>query len=146
MTSRTLARSATGCTYVLVFETGDEVMEGLTGWCREQRITAARLTAIGACSDLLLGWFDLERKEYREIPVDEQVEVLSLTGDVALADGKPSVHAHVVVGSADGSTRGGHLLRAHVRPTLEVVVDETPAYLRKRHDPRSGLALIAPAA
>ncbi len=146
MTSRTLARSAMGCTYVLVFEAGDEVIEGLTGWCRENRITAARLTAIGACSEVLLGWFDRERKEYREIPVVEQVEMLSLNGDVALSDGKPAVHAHAVVGCADGSTRGGHLLRAHVKPTLEVIIDETPGYLRKRHDPESGLALIAPAA
>ena len=75
-------------------------------------------------------------------PGREQVEVLSLIGDVALEDGEPKVHAHVVVGRSDGSTRGGHLIEARVRPTLEVILTESPAHLRKHHDPESGLALI----
>lgn len=119
-------------------------MEQLQEFCREQGVSAARFTAIGAFSDVTLGWFDWETKEYREIQVDEQVEVLTLAGDVALSpEGRPSVHGHLVVGRSDGTTRGGHLLRAHVRPTLELVLDETPAGLRKRHDPESGLALIS---
>ncbi len=91
---------------------------------------------------MTLGYFDWETKEYQKIPVREQVEVLSLIGDVALKDGEPKVHAHVVVGRSDGSTRGGHLLEAHVRPTLEVILTESPAHLRKQIDEESGLALI----
>ena len=91
---------------------------------------------------MTLGYFDWESKEYQKIPVREQVEVLSLIGDVALKDGEPKVHAHVVVGRSDGSTRGGHLLDAHVRPTLEVILVQSPAHLRKHHDEESGLALI----
>jgi predicted DNA-binding protein with PD1-like motif len=139
-----LSRGEHGRTVVLVFDHGDEVMETLQGWCREQAVTAARFTAIGALSDVTLGWFDWETKEYRRIEVGEQVEVLTLAGDVAVADGEPSVHAHLVMGRSDASTRGGHLLGARVRPTLELVLDEAPAHLRKRHDPESGLALIAP--
>lgn len=141
---RELSRGDHGRTVVLVFGTGDEVVDTLTGWCREQQVSAARFTAIGALSGATLGWFDWQAKAYREIPVDEQVEVLTLAGDVALADDRPAVHAHLVVGRSDGSTRGGHLIRANVRPTLELVLDESPAHLRKRHDPESGLALIAP--
>jgi predicted DNA-binding protein with PD1-like motif len=74
--------------------------------------------------------------------VEQQSEVLSLIGDVALADGKPQVHAHVVLGLSDGTTRGGHLLSAEIWPTLEVVVRETPAALRKVSHPEIGLALI----
>jgi uncharacterized protein len=94
-------------------------------------------------SGAVLGYFDWERKEYKRIPVTEQVEVVSLVGDVALdPKGEPSLHAHVVLGRSDGSTLGGHLLEAQVRPTLEVVINESPAHLRKRKDPESGLALI----
>jgi predicted DNA-binding protein with PD1-like motif len=82
----------------------------------------------------------------QQIPVDEQLEVLSLAGDVARGDGEPAVHGHIVVGRRDGSTRGGHFVDGTVRPTLELVVQETPAYLQKRHDPESGLALIDPEA
>ena len=100
------------------------------------------MTAIGAFRDATLGYFDWEAKEYLKIPVNEQVEVLSLIGDVALKDGEPKVHAHVVVGRSDGSTRGGHLIEAHVRPTLEVIVTESPVHLHKQVDEESGLALI----
>lgn len=129
-------------TYAVVFETGDEVMAGLTAFARERRLDAGRLTAIGGFSAATLGFFDVERKEFRKIPIAEQVEVLSLVGDITLDDGKPMVHAHVVVGTADGMARGGHILEAHVRPTLEVIVVESPNSLHRAYDPATGLALI----
>jgi predicted DNA-binding protein with PD1-like motif len=130
-------------TFALVFDTGDEVIAKLTNFAKENDLTAASLTAIGAFSDATLGYFDMERKEYKEIPVDEQVEVLSLVGDIAPKDdGEPQVHAHVVVGRSDGATRGGHLLEAHVRPTLEVVLVESPEHLQRRTDAETGLPLI----
>jgi uncharacterized protein len=129
-------------TWVLVFDPGDEAFGGLESFAREHNLTAASLTGIGAFREATLGYFDWESKEYEELPVAEQVEVLSLVGDVAEQDGRPTVHAHVVLGLRDGSTRGGHLLRGVVRPTLEVVLRHSPTHLRKRHDPASGLALI----
>lgn len=131
--------------YALVFDKGDEPIGELERFAREHEITAAHFTGIGAFAKVVLGYFDREKKEYEEIPIDEQVEVLSLAGDIAVADGEPKVHAHVVVGRRDGSAHGGHLLRANVWPTLEVVVTTAPAHLRKRHDPETGLALIDPA-
>ena len=106
------------------------------------QLTAARFTAIGAFSEATLGYFDAKKKAYEKIPVREQVEVLSLIGDVALDGGQPKIHAHVVVGKRDGTAHGGHLLAAHVRPTLEVMLTEAPMHLRRSFDPMSGLALI----
>lgn len=132
-------------TYVLVLETGDEAVGCIEGFARERGLAAAQLTAIGAFSDAVLGFFDWETKDYRKIPVKQQVEVVSFLGDVALGpDGKPALHPHVVVSRSDGMAMGGHLLEAHVRPTLEVVVTESPRHLHKRKDPESGLALIVP--
>jgi predicted DNA-binding protein with PD1-like motif len=131
-------------TFALVFDTGDEVVTTLTDFAKDNDLDASNLTAIGAFSDAKLGYFDMERKEYKEIPIEEQVEVLSLVGDIAPRDdGEPQVHAHVVVGRSDGTTRGGHLLEAHVRPTLEVIVTESPEHLQRRTDEETGLALIA---
>jgi predicted DNA-binding protein with PD1-like motif len=132
--------------WLLVFDAGDEAMAVLERFARDCGLSAATFSGIGAFRAVVLGYFDWERKEYLRIPVDEQVEVLAFTGDVALADGEPAVHAHVVVGTRDGSARGGHLLEGHVRPTLELLVEEAPAELRKTYDPRSGLALIDPGA
>jgi predicted DNA-binding protein with PD1-like motif len=130
-------------TFVLIFDTGDEVTSGLAEFVRSHRVGAAHFTAIGALKAVTLGYFNWEKKDYQKIPMHEQVEVLSLVGDVALGeDGKPAVHAHIVVGRSDGTAHGGHLLEAHVRPTLELVLVQSPAHLQKRHDPTSGLALI----
>ncbi|HKP17048.1 MAG TPA: PPC domain-containing DNA-binding protein [Gaiellaceae bacterium] len=136
------AKQLGGGRWVLVLDKGDEPVEELERFAREHGVTAASFTGIGAFDDVVLGYFDRERKEYAEIAVTEQVEVLSLAGDVALADGEAKVHAHVVLGKRDGTAHGGHLLRARVWPTLEVVLAESPAELRKSHDPETGLALI----
>jgi hypothetical protein len=129
--------------FALVFETSDEPMSLLARFAEERKVTAAHFTAIGAFSDAVVGYFDWQRKEYERIPVSEQVEVLSLIGDIALDQGKPKVHAHVVLGGRDARARGRHLLEAHVRPTLEVILTESPAHLVRRHDPESGIALIS---
>ena len=143
MKTKLLHESTGQRTYAVVFETGDEVMSGLLSFAKAQRLAGSHFTAIGAFQRATVGYFDWNRKDYKKIPVHEQVEVLSLIGDIAESEqGDPKIHAHVVLGRSDGSTLGGHLLDAYVRPTLEVVVEESPAHLRRRHDSESGLALI----
>ncbi|HXS52461.1 MAG TPA: PPC domain-containing DNA-binding protein [Usitatibacter sp.] len=126
----------------VVFDTGEEPVAALTAFAAEHGLHAASFTAIGAFEQATLGYFDWERKDYERIEVREQVEVLSLLGDLAFEGDKARVHAHVVLGRKDGSTRGGHLLSAKVRPTLEVILTQAPGYLERVHDPVSGLALI----
>jgi uncharacterized protein len=130
-------------TFILVFKTGDELADGLLQFAKDQKLSAASFKAVGALSSVRLGWFSWETKRYEpSVTLDEQVELLSLIGDVALKDGEPVVHAHAVIGKKDGTAHGGHLLKARVRPTCEVVLTESPASLQKFLDPESGLALI----
>ena len=130
-------------TYVAVLDTGDEVLASLRDLAAREALAGAQVTAIGAFEKAALGYFDWERKDYVRIPVDEQVEVVSLLGDIGEdPKGGPAVHLHAVLGRKDGTALGGHLLEAHVRPTLEVVLTESPAHLRRRKDPETGLALI----
>ncbi len=133
--------------FAVVLETGDEVLSSLGDFIRSENLSAARLTAVGALSDVVLRYFDWDSKDYRDIAVDEQVEVAALVGDVAVdPEGAPTPHIHLVVAKRDGSAMAGHLGTAHVRPTLEVMVDESPDYLQKQVDPSTGLALIRPRA
>lgn len=132
-----------GSLRALIFENGDEIISLLTDFARRENIRAARFTAIGAFREATVAYFDWEKKDYVDIPVGEQVEVLVLAGDIAWKEQKPVAHIHVVLGRRDGSTVGGHLRRAIVRPTLELMLTEAGA-LQRRFDPESGLALIAP--
>jgi hypothetical protein len=129
-------------TYALILEKDEEAAAKLLEFAKKNKITAAHFTAIGGFSRAVLGYFDIEKKDYLRIPVDEQVEVVSLVGDVATEKEQPKVHAHVVLGKRDGTTRGGHLLEGHVRPTLEVVLAVSPAHLKREFDAESGIALI----
>ena len=130
-------------TYIVVFQTGDELAAGLKQIASELHLASSSFKAIGALSSVKLGWFNWETKKYEtSVHIDEQVELVSLIGDIALQDGQPQVHAHVVVAKADGSAHGGHLQEAYIRPTCELVVTESPLHLQKRIDPESGLALI----
>jgi predicted DNA-binding protein with PD1-like motif len=131
--------------YAVIFDIGEDPVAGLTRFAEEHNLSASSFTAIGAFSEALLGYFDWEKKDYEKIPVSEQTEVLALIGDIAVdaQSRAKKIHAHVVLGRRGGAACGGHLLSARVRPTLEVVLTEAPAHLRRVYDPRSGLALLS---
>ncbi len=132
-------------TFAVILDSGEEILQVLQAFATTLNVTAAQFTAIGALSDAVLKYFDWRQKKYLQIPVNEQVEVASLIGDVALApSGTPALHVHVVLGKRDGSALAGHLGEGHVRPTLEIVLTESPKHLQKVHDPETGLALIRP--
>jgi predicted DNA-binding protein with PD1-like motif len=114
----------------------------LTRFAREHQLTAGHFTGLGAFSTAVLGFFDRRSKTYEEIVLDQQVEVLSLIGNFALHRNEPKVHAHVVVGKRDGRAYGGHLLQGRVWPTLELIVVDSPAHLRRVSDEATGLPLL----
>lgn len=129
--------------FTIVFDTGDEVVAELLAFARGQSLVASHFAGMGACERVTLGFFELERKDYKKIPINEQVEVMSLIGNIALEEsGEPKVHAHAVIGKSDGTAHGGHLLEAHVRPTLEVFLTESSEPLRRKMNAEIGLALI----
>jgi hypothetical protein len=143
MKSKLLAEGDHGRTYVVVLEPGEEAFGAIRAFAAKEGIDGAQVTAIGAFSGAVVGFFDPARKTYARILIDEQAEVLSALGDIAVGeDGMPSLHLHVVLGLSDGSAKGGHLLEAHVNPTLEVMVTETPKSFRRKRREEMGVALI----
>jgi predicted DNA-binding protein with PD1-like motif len=131
--------------YAVIFYEGDEAFSGLLEFAEKFQVTSAHFTAIGALSGATLGWFDPHRKMYKKIPVAGQHEVIGMSGNIALYQGKPVVHTHMLVGNPDGTTLGGHVLAAYVSPTLEVMVAVDPITMQKRFDRATDLTLIDPA-
>jgi predicted DNA-binding protein with PD1-like motif len=128
--------------FAVVLDPGDEVIESITGFAEMNSVEAAHLAAIGAFSRATLAWFNLDTNQYERIPVNEQVEVVSLVGNIAMHEGKPKVHAHVALARRDGSGIGGHILEAYVRPTLEIFVTEMRGPLERKLDRQTTLPLI----
>ena len=129
-------------TYAVILGYNDKVIDSLLSFARTEHIKAAQFTAIGAFSEVTLGFFDFKIKDYKKIEIKEQVEVLTLAGDISLFNNEPKVHAHVVLGKQDGTAHGGHLLQATVHPTLEIILTESPSFLERKLDHETGLALI----
>jgi uncharacterized protein len=143
MKVKQLANDQERC-FAVVLETGEEATEKLLAFARSSQVDGATFTGIGAFSSAVLGFFDLDRKEYDRIKLDEQLELVSLIGNFAAQDGETKLHCHVVVANRKGHAFGGHLLEGYVRPTLEAVVIDTPAHLRRTTDPATGLPLLTP--
>jgi predicted DNA-binding protein with PD1-like motif len=145
MRHRLLVKSGGRRTYAVTLEMGEEVVGALTALARELELASGSITAVGGFERASLGYFDYQTRVFRQNDIDEQVELLSLVGNLAEAeDGTPKIHAHVVLGRFDASTRGGHLVSATVRPTFEAIIEETPEHLKRRHDSRTGLVLLQP--
>jgi uncharacterized protein len=144
MKVRLLSENAGVKHYAIILAKGDEVMSGLTDFARQNKVTSASFTAIGAFSHATVAWFDDSRKEFRLIPIEQQVELVSMIGDIALVNDQPAVHTHVAVASSDGTVRGGHVINAFVFPTLELFMTVYSTPLRKESDEATGLKLIDP--
>jgi predicted DNA-binding protein with PD1-like motif len=142
MKSTDAGTQRSGRSYVVVLDLGDDVLERLGTFLRDERIAAGKFYGIGGFRRVTLAYYDMEAKRYLPIEVDEQVEVVSLIGNVATYEGRPRIHAHCVVGHRDGRTTGGHLLSAVVRPTLELMVEEIAADLRRTDRPEIGIPLL----
>lgn len=146
MHSKLVSKPGETRVWIAVLEEGEEAKVSLLSLAKTEAIANASFVALGAFEKAVIAYFDWQEKKYQNIPVDEQVEVITLVGDIVPDDqGKPSLHAHTVLGRSDGSTRGGHLIEGHVRPTLEITVTEMPAHLKRHKHPELGVALIEPA-
>jgi uncharacterized protein len=144
MKVRLLSENGGVKSYAIILAKGDEVMSGLTDFARQNKVASASFTAIGAFSHATVAWFDDARKEFRLIPIKQQVELVSMIGDIALVNDQPAVHTHVALASSDGTVRGGHVISAFVFPTLELFMTVYPTALHKQLDDATGLKLIDP--
>jgi predicted DNA-binding protein with PD1-like motif len=129
-------------TYAMILQYGDEPIAQLKALAAKEKLFGCHFTAVGAFSETEVGFFDFKSRDYLKIRFSDQMEVLSMIGDITMYEDKPQVHAHVVLGKRDGSACGGHLLRGIVHPTLEIILTESPAWMRRQMDARSGLPLI----
>jgi predicted DNA-binding protein with PD1-like motif len=131
-------------TYAIVFAPGDEIMSGLNEFAVKYNVKSAHFTGIGDVETAKVGWFDKTKKMFKINALNEQCEITSMIGDIALYDGKPVVHAHVNLATSDGIVHGGHLLEGFVTPTLEIMMTVEPVPLYKKLSPVFGGPLIDP--
>lgn len=145
MQVKLLSTSGQVKTYVLIFAKGDEVMSGLLEFAQKYNVQSAHYQAIGDALSAQIGVYDYSRKQFKVIPITEPCEVTSLTGDIAVLNGKPAPHSHLNLAAPDGSVRGGHLLELVIGPTLELFMTVEPTPLYKKRNAEFDANVIDPA-
>lgn len=129
--------------YILRLDTNEELISTLKVWAAGEGVKAAAFWGIGALSRARLGYFDPQTMSYKEIPIEEQMEVVAINGNMSLGEeGEPVIHVHVVLSNSDGQAIGGHLFEGFIRPTLELILIPLPTELRRLHDPTTGLKIL----
>ena len=127
---------------MLVFRGGDQIEPELVRFAEQNSIQAAEIRGIGGFREVTLAYFEKKTMQYEPIPVKEQVEVVSILGNLTRFEGKPKLHAHVLIGKKDGSNLAGHLLAATVWPTLELFLTAYNEPLERKKDPETKLPLL----
>lgn len=130
--------------YQLVFEPHAEIMSTLTDFILHNHFKSVHFTALGACTDAVVGFYDPAARDYRRTPYQQQMEIVSLVGDAAPTNGGAGLHAHIALAFADGTMHGGHLFEAHASPTLEMFLVASPTPVERKHDTALNLDLMAP--
>lgn len=130
--------------YLLVFQTGDRFAEELLAFGRSEDLAGATFTGIGAFQEVTVAFFNTATHQYDELHLNEQLELLSVTGNLARFEGDLRLHAHVVLARPDASALGGHLMEGTVRPTLELSLTHLPSGLTRQSDDEFGIPLLAP--
>jgi predicted DNA-binding protein with PD1-like motif len=124
-------------------EPGEDVLETIEAVAAEHGVKSGHVSMIGAISGAKLGYFHLEANEYRNFTINEDVEVVSCMGNISILNGKPMVHAHMIVSDEAGKCYGGHLMKGcKVSVTIELVIIETETDLTRARDERTGLNLL----
>lgn len=147
--------------FVLVLDAGEEAVASIKAFAKQQDLEGSTVAGIGAFESCSFGHFNPATKEFTRNDLTVQAEVLALNGNIAGELGQndghedddgdgddeddgPHLHLHCVVGLNDASTRGGHLIQGIVRPTMELIIEESPVHLNRGLDRASGLVLLQP--
>lgn len=127
-----------GNTYVVRMEKGDELFESLLSLAKNEKIKFGSVSGIGATNCVDFGCFDTEKKQYKNIHLENDFEITSICGNISTMDGESYVHLHINVSDSNGSVYGGHLKSAVISVTAEIVVTAFDAVVDRIHDAEVG--------
>jgi predicted DNA-binding protein with PD1-like motif len=131
-----------GDRYQMRFESGERVAAPLLAWLKSEQIGYATMTGLGAVREATVSYWNAEAREYEQHELQEQMEVVSLVGNVTIKEGEPFTHIHVTLGRRDLSIVGGHFGDAVVHPNLEVWIRREAEAVERTLDQSCGLYVM----
>ena len=131
-----------GSIYFVRLDPGEKVMASLRALCERDKIGAGFFEGLGAVTEAEIAHFDPASHDYGATHILDPCEVVSLTGNITVVDGKPSIHAHIALGDREFRVRGGHLREAVVSATVEITLTRLFEDIGRKRDPKTGLFVL----
>jgi len=128
--------------YLIKLSRGDILFESILSFGKSEGVDSAFFWGIGAVEDVVLGYYDLENKEYIKRDFPGVWELVSLTGNLAKADDGPIIHAHGVLSDPDNKTISGHIFGIKIAATVEIYLVPLKSGLERKFDEETGLKLL----
>ncbi|HJC62796.1 MAG TPA: DNA-binding protein [Candidatus Blautia merdavium] len=131
-----------GNTVYLRLDPGEEILEEVEKLAEKEKIALAQISGIGAVNDFTAGVYNTVSKEYHSIRFQGAYEIVSLSGTVTQKDGEVYLHIHMSAGDEEGKVSGGHLNRAVISATGEIVLQITEGTVERKFSEEIGLNLF----
>lgn len=128
--------------YVVRLNKGEEVIESLKSLCKNEDIKLAEITGLGASNLVEIGVFNVNTKEYNTKVFEGMFEITSLVGNATRKDDEVYLHIHINFGDENGTVRGGHLVRANISATSEIIVRKINGEVGRKLSDEIGLNLL----
>ena len=128
--------------YVLKVSVGEDVMVELKIFCQDQEIEAASFFAIGAAKEIQIAWYNIHKKEDVKRDIQQELEIVSLLGNVAIEGKETLVHAHGSFSDKNMQIMAGHVNKLVVGAACEIVLTKLEGKIEKTYDDETGLKLM----
>lgn len=128
--------------YLLRFSRDEEIVAGLANFCAMEHIGAGFFSGVGMAREVILSWYNLDKKEYTDQEVKEGMEIIALSGNVSKMQGKIIVHCHGGFSDATMTVRAGHVKKLIVSATCEIVFQSLGSRIEREYDEEIGLNLL----
>jgi len=128
--------------YILRIDKGEEIIESITKICKDEEIALGSIQAIGAVDYAKFGLFESKKKQYHSVEVVGDHEILSLNGNISRMNGEVYLHIHICLGDKNFEAKGGHLNKAIVSATCEVIINKIDDCVEREFFDEIGLNLF----
>ncbi|OQB05948.1 MAG: hypothetical protein BWY19_00615 [bacterium ADurb.Bin212] len=129
-------------TLVLVLKKDEEIVAEIKKYCQTNKITGGWLSGLGAVSGVELAFYNLKDKRFTQKKIDQELEIVSLVGNVATLDNDTTTHIHAVLSDINMKPIAGHLISATVAATCEIKLEVFDQAIKRKYNDHIGLNLI----
>ncbi len=128
--------------YIVRIDAGEEIITSLKQICQKFEIKLGKVSGIGATNNVTVGLFEPDKKKYYSTKLEEDFEILAITGNITTMNDEVYLHCHISLANKQHKSFGGHLNEAIVSATCEIIIEHYDGVVERVFDEKSKLNLL----